>query len=54
MSHLYVAWRKVIRRVFRIIYRTHNNIAIKLGGDIVSRPDFRMFLFSLIKHDNQH
>ena len=54
MSDLYVSWRKVIRRIFRVPYRTHNDIINKLGGDIISRLDRRLarFLFSLINHDN--
>ena len=54
MSDIYVAWRKVIRRIFRVPYTTHNDIVIKLGGDIVSILDRRMlkFLFNLINHDN--
>ena len=34
MSYSYVAWRKVIRRIFMVPYYTHNDIVIKLGGDI--------------------
>ena len=54
MSDLYVSWRKVIRRIFRVSYRTHNDIVTKFGGDIISRIDRRLarFLFSLINHDN--
>ena len=54
MSDLYVAWRKVIRRISRAPYRTYNDIVIKLGGNTVSRLDRRLakFLFSLINHDN--
>ena len=43
MSDLYVAWRKVIRRIFKVPYRTHNDIVIKLGGDIVLGLDRRIF-----------
>ena len=51
MSDLYVSWRQVIRRIFRVPYRTDNDIVNKLGGDIISRLDRRLarFLFSLIK-----
>ena len=34
MSDLFVAWRKVIRRILRVPYQIHNDIVIKLGGDI--------------------
>ena len=30
MSVLYVAWGNVIRRIFRVPYRTHNDIVIRL------------------------
>ena len=47
-------WR--LWRIFRVPYRirTHNNIVIKLRGDIVSRLDRRLAkcLLSLINHDN--
>ena len=44
MSDLYVAWRKV-RRIFRVPYRTHNDIINKLGGDTVPRLGRRMANF---------
>ena len=43
MSDLYVAWRKVIRCIFRVPYRTHD--------DIVYRRLTKL-LFNLINHDN--
>ena len=51
MSDLYVAWRKVSIRIFRVPYRTHNEIVIKLGGDIVSWLDRRIAKFSF-NYDN--
>ena len=44
MSDLYVARRKVTRRIFRVSYRTHNDIVIKPGGDIVAMLD-RIMVF---------
>ena len=33
MSYIiYVSWRKVIRPISRVPYRTHNDIVTKLGG----------------------
>ena len=54
MSDLYVAWRKIIRRIFSVPYGTYNDIVIKLGRDIVWRLNHRMakFLFNLINYDN--
>ena len=55
MLDWYVTWRKVIRRIFRVPYGSHNDIAIKLGGEILSKVDRRMakVLFNLINHDNR-
>ena len=42
MSHLYVAWRKSIRIVFRLPSQTHNNIVSNLGRCIIERLDRRL------------
>ena len=42
MSQLYVAWRKSIRRVFRLPSQTHNYIVSNLGGCIIERLDRRL------------
>ena len=44
----------IIRCIFRVPYRTHNDIVTRLEGGIVPRINRRlaMFLFSLINHDN--
>ena len=42
MSQLYVAWRKSIRRVFRLTSQTHNYIVSNLGGCIIERLDRRL------------
>ena len=42
MYQLYVAWRKSIRRVFRLHSQTHNYIVSNLGGCIIERLDRRL------------
>ena len=32
MTYLYIIWRKVIKRIYRLSNRTHNFIIMKLGG----------------------
>ena len=49
ISAIYLSWRKIIRRIFRVPYRTHNGIAIKLRR--LNRGSAK-FLFSLINHNN--
>ena len=48
MLTLYGAWKKVIRRIFGVSYRSHNDIVIKLGVDTVQSLDRRMakYLFN--------
>ena len=49
-----MSWRRVIRRIYIVPYRTHNELVAKLGRYIISRLDRRLaiFVFGLINHDN--
>ena len=46
MTDLYIAWRKVIRHIYRLPNRTHNFIIVKLGGG-GHRLDRRLNLYLL-------
>ena len=37
VNKLYVAWRKAMRQLFNIDYRTHNYIVFSLSGNIETR-----------------
>ena len=52
MIDLYIAWRKVIRRIYRLPKRTHNFITMKLY--IETRLDRRLakFVFTMINNNN--
>ena len=54
MSQLYVAWRKSIRRVFRLPSQTHNYIVSNLGGCIIERLDRRLtkYIYNILHSDN--
>ena len=58
MTDLYIAWRKVIRRIYILPNRTHNLIIIKLGRDIETRLDtrlakrFKLFITSSVLAEN--
>ena len=55
MIDLYIAWRKVIRRIYSLPNRTHNFIIMKLrGGGIETRLDRRLAkcLFTMLNNNN--
>ena len=54
MSQLYVAWRKSIRRVFRLPSQTYNYIVSNLGGCIVECQDRRLtkYIYNILHGDN--
>ena len=54
MSQLYVAWRKSIRRVFRLPSQTHNYVVLNLGGCIIERLDHRLtkYIYNILHGDN--
>ena len=52
-DYLYIAWRKVIKRLYRLPNRIHNFIIMK-GIYIETRLDRRLakVIFTMIKHNN--
>lgn len=54
MSKLYVSWRKIIRRIFRLPYRAHNYLVSYLGDCIITRLDRRLckYVYKLINSEN--
>ena len=49
-----VAWRKTMRKLFRLPYRTHNYIVCGITEDISIKLHFRVtkFMYSMIHSDN--
>ena len=51
---LYVAWRKAMRQLFHIDYRTHNYIVFSLSGNIETRFHRKLakFICTLLNSEN--
>ena len=54
VNKLYVAWRKAMRQLFNIDYRTHNYIVFNLSGNIETRLPRKLarFIFTLLNSEN--
>ena len=53
--HLYVAWRKYIRQVFRLPWRAHTHIVSRFGYNcIIERLDLRQckYIYNLLHSNN--
>ena len=54
MNDIYVAWRKCIRRIFKIPNTSHNFIVSKLNYCIINRLDSRLtkFIYNMLHSNN--
>ena len=55
VTKLYTAWRKSIRQVFNIDYRTHNFIVYGIAGNVEIKFHKKLakFIFNMIHSENQ-
>ena len=54
IKEIYVAWRKTMRKLFKLPYRTHNYIVCGITEDISIKLHRRVtkFMYSMIHNDN--
>ena len=55
IKEIFVAWRKTMRKLFRLPYRTHNYIVCGITKDISFKLHRRLltkFMYSMIHSDN--
>ena len=54
IEEFFVAWRKTMRKLFRLPYRTHNYIVCGITDDISIKLHRRVtkFMYSMIHSDN--
>ena len=54
IEEIFVAWRKTMRKLFRLPYRTHNYIVCGITEDIFIKLHRRVtkFMYSMLHSDN--